>query len=118
MSPSVLVVENHDDLRKVIVATLARQQYRCDAVANASEAMLRVRQHDYAYVVVDLDSPRSTEELMTLLAAEPHLARHVVVITEGDLAEINVYGDDQMSFLRKPFGRKELLAQFGHSKRA
>lgn len=112
MSPSVLVVESHDDLRNLIVATLARQKYRCDAVANPNEAMLRVRQHDYAYVVVDLDAPRSTEELMALLAEEPHLARHVVVITEGDLAEITIYGDEQMTFLRKPFGRKELLAQF------
>jgi DNA-binding response OmpR family regulator len=112
MSENILVVEHHDDLRRQIVETLLRQHHRCEGVALPSDAMLRVREHRYSYVVIDLDAPRSTAALMELVAEHRHLAERVVVITEDDLAEIDVYADEQISFLRKPFGRRELLAQF------
>lgn len=109
MTGSVLVVEHHDDLRKQIVEALVRQKFRCDSVADPGDAILRIRANDYAYVVVDLDTPRSTEALLDLLAEEPALGPKVVVITEDDLAEVSIYGDEQMTFLRKPFDRRQLI---------
>jgi DNA-binding response OmpR family regulator len=84
MEPRVLVIEPYSDLRDAIALTLRREHYPCDAVADVSDAALRIGRHDYTYIVVDGDT---TGELVTSL--DP--AAHVVS-------------------LHKPFGRDELIA--------
>jgi DNA-binding response OmpR family regulator len=99
MVPSVLVVEPYADLRAGIVSTLERRDYVCDAVATPEAAALMLREHHYAYVVVDVDAPQATDELVSSLSHESN----VILITDAD-------DDEQM--LRKPFSRDELLARF------
>jgi DNA-binding response OmpR family regulator len=99
---SVLVVEPYADLRSGIVSALERRDYVCDAVATPEAAALMLREHDYAYVVVDVDGPQSTGELVSSLSAESN----VILISDDD-AE-----DGEHPILRKPFSRDELLAQF------
>jgi DNA-binding response OmpR family regulator len=101
--PSVLVVEPYADLRAGIVSTLQRRNYICDAVATPEAAALMLREHDYAYVVVDVDVPQPTEELVSSLGHESN----VILITDEDTGD-----DGEHHMLRKPFSRDELLAQF------
>jgi DNA-binding response OmpR family regulator len=101
--PSVLVVEPYADLRAGIVSTLQRRNYICDAVATPEAAALMLREHDYAYIVVDVDAPQPTEELVSSLSSESN----VILITDEDVED-----DGEHHMLRKPFGRDELLAQF------
>ena len=103
MVPSVLVVEPYADLRAGIVSTLQRGNYVCDAVATPDDAALMLRDHDYAYVVVDVDVPDATSELVSSLSEESN----VILITDEE--EDAVQGEH---VLRKPFGRDELLAHF------
>ena len=103
MVPSVLVVEPYADLRAGIVSTLQRGNYVCDAVATPGDAALMLRDHDYAYVVVDVDVPEATGELVSSLCEESN----VILITDQDE---KAQGEHHM--LRKPFSRDELLAHF------
>lgn len=105
MSPNVLVVEPYADLRSGIVATLERRHFECDGVATADAAALKLREHDYAYVVVDADP--STEAFVSSL--DP--GAHVILLSDDETREPrrNVY-----AVLQKPFSRDELLAQFKH----
>jgi DNA-binding response OmpR family regulator len=100
MSPMVLVVESYPDLRAGIVAALRRCEYECDAVATPEAAVLKLREHDYAYYVIDLDSPDSTEELVASFESDAK----VILISEDD-------EPNRFPTLRKPFSRDELLAQ-------
>lgn len=103
--PTVLVVEPYADLRDGIVSTLQRRNYVCDAVATPDAAALMLREHDYAYVVVDVDGPDPVNDLVSKLSEDSN----VILITD------DVCGDEQgsgHSMLRKPFSREELLAQF------
>jgi DNA-binding response OmpR family regulator len=103
--PSVLVVEPYADLRAGIVSTLQRRDYVCDAVETPDAAALMLREHDYAYIVVDVDVPEPVNELVSKLGEESN----VILITD------DVRRDAQESrhpMLRKPFSREELLAQF------
>jgi DNA-binding response OmpR family regulator len=102
MVSSVLVVEPYADLRAGIVSALERRDYVCDAVATPGAAALMLRDHDYAYVVVDVDIQESTGELVSSLSADSN----VILITDDDETE------SQHHLLRKPFSRDELLAQF------
>lgn len=106
MVSQVLVVEPYPDLRAGIVAALQRCSYECDAVATPEAAMLKLREHDYAYVVidVDIDSPSSTEELISSLDAHSN----VIVISDADPRDARANG---FPTLRKPFSRDELMAR-------
>lgn len=107
MVPSVLVVEPYADLRAGIVSTLQRGNYLCDAVATPGDAALMLRDHDYAYVVVDVDVPDATSELVSSLCA----ASNVILITDEDRNAV-----EGEHVLRKPFGRDELLAHFARTR--
>ncbi len=84
MVPRVLVIEPYSDLREVMLLTLRRERYACDAVADVADAALRIRRHQYDCVVVDADSTRD------LVAS---LDPSATIVS-----------------LRKPFDRDELIA--------
>lgn len=100
MLSSVLVVEPYADLRAGIVSVLERRSYTCDAVATPGDAALMLREHDYTYVVVDLDS-ESPDEFVSSLSPDSN----VILLTDD-------YAGAGQHRLRKPFSRDELLAQF------
>ncbi|HEX8252984.1 MAG TPA: hypothetical protein VF846_07555 [Thermoanaerobaculia bacterium] len=105
MGPHILVVESYADLRAGIVAALEHYEYSCDAVASAEAAMLKLREHAYAYVVLDVDaaSPQDTREVVSALGEA-----NVILISDGDPREPH---SEHVAMLRKPFSRDELLAQ-------
>jgi len=103
MRRTALVVESHHDLRSAIVAALTREHIECDAVLNGEAARLRLREHEYQYVLVDDDEATAATTLLKDLAAQPD-APQIVVLTEFDR-------QDDTPFLRKPFDSKELLAR-------
>ena len=102
MSPTVLVVESYPDLRAGIVDVLQRSHFDCDAVATTGAATLKLREHDYAYVVVDVDP--STEAFVRSLDPGAH-----VILLSDDAREART---NDFAVLQKPFSRDELLAQF------
>lgn len=103
MRQSVLVVENHHDLRAAMVAALTRENFECDAVLSGEAALLRLQDHDYAYIVVDEDVDTAAAVLLQRVAEHPESSPKLIVLTETDH-----HGDAR--FLLKPFDSKELLA--------
>jgi len=100
MATQVLVVEPYADFRREIVAMLTQERYRCDAVSSAHDAMLKIREHDYAYILLDVDSNDVSDFL------DSHPAGEVILISENDREPGASY-----PVLRKPFARDELLAR-------
>jgi DNA-binding response OmpR family regulator len=90
----VLLVESDADLRSVISSALTRAEFDCDAVATPAAALLKLREHDYAYLLVDDDS---TELRAALLQQEGK----VIFITDDETPET----------LRKPFDNEQLLSR-------
>lgn len=92
----VLLVESDADLRSVISAALTRAEFDCDAVATPAAALLKLREHDYAYLLVDDDSAE-------LRAALLQQEGKVIFITDDEAPET----------LRKPFDNEQLLSRLG-----
>lgn len=106
--PHVLVVEPYADLRDGIVAALQRLDYSCDAVESAGDAVLKLHDRDYEYVVLDIaDSGAPMAALVSSLASHDNL----ILITDCDPRDVRA-GD--AAVLRKPFAREELVAHFAH----
>lgn len=103
MRQSVLVVENHHDLRSAIVAALVREHYACDGVLSGEAARIRLKDHRYEVIFVDDDEATAAAGLLADLASLPGSPK-LVMLTDADR------GDD-MRFLQKPFDSKELLAR-------
>ena len=106
MVSQVLIVESYPDLRAGIVAALERYDYECDAVATPEAAVLKLREHDYAYVVVDVDCSSPTDELVASLDPDAN----VILISDAD-PDPRDDRANSFAMLRKPFSRDELMAR-------
>ena len=103
---SILLIEPYAELRSAIASALDRAQYRCEAVGSAADAMLKLRAEEYAYILVDIDSPDPMSNLCTALKTDPLLLSKVVVITDGETPNTMA---SQPQIL-KPFDTDDLLA--------
>jgi DNA-binding response OmpR family regulator len=104
MTRAVLVVENHHDLRSAMVAALTQENFECDAVLTGEAALLRLKDHNYAYILVDDDAETAAAALLERVAKHPESSPKLIVLTEVD-------HQDDARFLVKPFDSKELLAR-------
>jgi DNA-binding response OmpR family regulator len=102
MQASILVVENHRDLRSAIVSAFTREKYACDAVRSGDAAIVKLRNHAYDYILVDDDEATGASALFNELATHPDSPK-LVVLTDIDRS-------DEVAFLRKPFDSRQLLA--------
>ena len=108
MRPSILVVESHSDLRSEIVAILSRENYACEGVSTGAAALLKIRDHDYQYIVLDVDAPTAGDELYDSCAANGTLGKLVLLTDFDETSEMPPSAKDCM-VLRKPFDTKQLL---------
>jgi DNA-binding response OmpR family regulator len=108
MVPTVLVVESYPDLRAGIVDVLQRSHFDCDAVDTPNAATLKLRENDYAYVLIDVDSAEATDDFLSSFDPDAN----VILISDADPRDAR---PNRFAMLRKPFSRDELMAKFRQS---
>jgi PAS domain S-box-containing protein len=108
---TVLVVEDHDRDRAVIVTALASAGYAVEIARDADEALARCRERDFDAVTLDLLLPdMSGLELLAKLRGEPGTqATPVIVVSVAPDVEL-VAGFAVNDVLRKPLDRDALIA--------
>lgn len=81
----ILVVDDDDAIRALVLTVLRRRGYGVDAVRNGEEAMEMIQGHRYALLVLDLMMPRmSGYEVMDALGRMSVMNRpRVLVLTAG-----------------------------------
>jgi DNA-binding response OmpR family regulator len=109
MNRAILVVENHPDLRAEIIAILSRAKYECEGVSTGEAALLKIREHDYRYILLDVDSDTAGSALVDSCAASGTLKK-IVLMTNVEGAEEMPGSSSECSVLRKPFDKTELLS--------
>src|ERR1043166_10160286 len=103
---TVLLVGSHPDLRLAISSALERATFDCESVSSCGDALLKLRESEYAYILVDVDSPSSSiTALCDVLEAQPALFAKLVVIAE-DTVPVAL---SQAPLLLKPFDKQQLL---------
>ena len=105
MSDSILVVEDYDDLRSAVVSVLSRAHYACDAVASSQDALVKLREHDYAVVLLSTRMPITEDPVVQYLAHSLHGGTRVILMTEPEQPTANFHA------LLKPFDPAALLAE-------
>ncbi|MGE5184163.1 MAG: response regulator [Acidobacteriota bacterium] len=108
---TVLVVEDVDRDRAVIVACLASAGYAVEIARNGLEALARCRERAFDAVTLDLLLPdMSGLELLATLRAEDRMRTTPVVVVSVAADAGRVAGFHVHDVLRKPLDRDALLA--------
>lgn len=113
--PSVLVIEDEENIRELLCFNLQREGYRVDAVGSATEAERHIERVRPELILLDLMLPdRSGLDLCRRLKSRPETASIPVVIltAKGEEADVVVgleIGADD--YITKPFSPRVLLAR-------
>lgn len=111
-APRVLVVEDDDAIRTLLVAALRREPFEVDA-ANDGEAALRLTQNcEYAVIVLDLMMPRINgfDFLEAFRKASPAARSVIFIVTAFDDSMVGNFEPGQVhAIIRKPFDVPQLV---------
>jgi CheY-like chemotaxis protein len=114
MAPTVLICDNEDVLRLLVLATLSDGDYELVEARNGDEALELARKVHPRLIVLDMMMPgRTGLEVLLELRQEPEFANTPVVMLtartqEADRAAAEAAG--AYRFLSKPFSPLELAA--------
>jgi DNA-binding response OmpR family regulator len=110
----ILVVEDDDKLRSLLLRGLQEQAFAVDAEPTGGDGLWRAREHEYDVIVLDLMLPGLDGiELCRKLRNEAKLATPVLMLTARDTVEDKLVGLDAGAddYLVKPFEIRELEAR-------
>jgi two-component system OmpR family response regulator len=110
--PKVLVVEDDDAIRTLLVAALGREPFDVHSANDGADALLLTQAHEYAVIILDLMMPRVNgfAFLDALRSASPAARSVIFVITAFDDSVIGKLRADQVhAIIRKPFDVPQLV---------
>ncbi|WP_226894856.1 response regulator transcription factor [Luteolibacter marinus] len=115
MSPSgmrLLVIEDDEDLHRLLVAMLRGEGYQVDGCHDGEEGLYRARNWDYDALVLDVMLPKVDGFELLRRLRQTHQTP-VLMLTARDETSDRVNGLDLGAddYLTKPFEKEELLAR-------
>jgi CheY-like chemotaxis protein len=110
----VLVVDDQEQIRNLIVTLLSEHGHQCVTAGNGSEALDKINQNKFDAVITDIVMPQMdgialTKELLTLYPNLP-----IMVITgysKGYPTELAITAGAR-DFIGKPFSNDEFIIRF------
>jgi two-component system OmpR family response regulator len=111
--PKILVVEDDDAIRTLLMAALRREPFEVHAACNGAEALNLTRASDYAVILLDLMMPalNGVEFLEAFHEAAPESRTVIFVMTAFDDAMVHHVAPNLVhGIVRKPFDVPQLVA--------
>jgi two-component system OmpR family response regulator len=113
LSPKILVVEDDDAIRTLLVAALRREPFEVHAAANGAEALELTRASEYAVILLDLMMPccNGVEFLQAFHEGAPESRTVIFVMTAFDDVMVRHVAPNLVhAIVRKPFDVPQLVA--------
>jgi DNA-binding response OmpR family regulator len=113
LCPKVLVVEDDDAIRALLVAALRREPFEVHAAVNGAEALELARAAEYAVILLDLMMPavNGVEFLQAFHEMVPESRTVIFVMTAFDDAMVRHVAPNLVhGIVRKPFDVPQLVA--------
>lgn len=110
--PRVLVVEDDESIRTLLVAALRREPFAVDSAPDGAAALTMTREHEYAVIILDLMMPRLNgfEFLAAFRELSPRARSVVFVVTAFDESMMGrLSAKDVHAIVRKPFDVPQLV---------
>jgi DNA-binding response OmpR family regulator len=112
-TPQILVVEDDDAIRALLVAALRREPFDVHAAVHGAQALNMTQATDYAVILLDLMMPtcNGLEFLEAFHAASPTSGSVIFVMTAGDDTFLRHLSSNLVhGIVRKPFDVPQLVA--------
>jgi CheY-like chemotaxis protein len=109
-SPTILVIDDNDQVVKSLAMILSRSGYHIAAAASGLEGLEKAMQLRPTLIITDVEMPgmKGTEVVQHLRAAEATRHTPVIIITGYDISVAKDAGADAV--LNKPFNNEQLLS--------
>lgn len=109
----ILIIEDEDDLRKMIKESLQRELFVVECAANYRAAMEKINDYDYDCILLDIMLPGGSGLSVLARLKQMRKQESVIIISAKDSIEdkvegLNLGADD---YLAKPFHLSELNAR-------
>jgi DNA-binding response OmpR family regulator len=106
----ILIVDDDDPIRALLMTVLRRRAFRVDSARNGVDALERLAACRYALVVLDLMMPRMNGyEVLDHLAAMPSASRPLVLVLTAGLEQRKFDTNLVIGTIHKPFDIELLL---------
>ncbi len=106
METRILVIDDEDDIRKIVSMILSSLGYIIDCAANASLGLEMFEKNEYSLIITDLVMPKiSGLELIDTIRITNNAIP--IIICSGE--EVDCSQDNAVFFLKKPISAFELL---------
>ena len=108
--PRVLVVDDDDSIRNLLITLLRRKAMLCDGASDGEQAVALIEKQQYSLILLDLMMPKMDgfqviRELRTRGNTTP-----IVVVTAAGQARVNTLDPNQVkAVLSKPFEIAQLV---------
>jgi DNA-binding response OmpR family regulator len=113
LAPKILVVEDDDAIRALLVAALRREPFDVHAAVNGADALNMTNGSEYAVILLDLMMPTLTgvEFLKAFHEADPKSRTVVFVMTAFDDVMVRHIAPNLVhGIIHKPFDVPQLVA--------
>lgn len=108
----ILVIDDEQDIRELIVDVMQQAGYPCDAVADSAQCLQQLSQHPYQLLIIDLRLKGEDGLELARIIRETSQVPILMLTgkgTESDrILSLELAADD---FLMKPFNIRELTAR-------
>lgn len=108
----LLVVEDDNDINKLLKTILSKQGYEVDSAFSGTEAILLVKLNKYDLILLDLMLPGINGEEVIQNIRKKYNLPIIVLSAKGTIEDkVNVFDLGADDYITKPFERLELLVR-------
>lgn len=109
----ILIIEDEDDLQKLIQRYLKKEGYRCESATTFHEGYKKLNNHQYDCVIVDLNLPGGSGLKLVKILREETPETGIIIVSARDTTDDRILGLNQGAddYLTKPFNLSELNAR-------
>ena len=108
--PRVLVVDDDDSIRNLLITLLRRKAMTCDGAADGEEAVALTEKQQYSLILLDLMMPRMDGFQVIRELRMRGNTTPIVVVTAAGQARVSTLDPNQVkAVLSKPFEISQLI---------
>lgn len=108
----ILIIEDEEHINNLIKEALTKEGYQCTQAYSGSEALLWLRQQEYALILLDLMLPGMKGEQVLEAIRKEYKVPVIIVSAIDDLdRKVDLLTLGAEDYITKPFEVKELIAR-------